>query len=301
MNGGTGTSDRYTLGIGLVVLSALVLSSLGIGLRHIETASGWQILFYRSLSFTLTLALIVGVRSRGKLLSALSSVGWRGVVVATLIAMGSIMMVFSMLNTTVANTTFVVSTTPFIAAALGWLILRETAAPSTWGLMGAAIGGIGLMLTDGLQGGGLVGIALAFGVALSAGLMLVMVRGSRDVDMIPALILAGLMTIVVTGFMAPSLDISSHDRCLAFGLGAGQYAIGFALLIAGTRFVPVAQVALLSLIEAVLGPVWVWLWVDETPSTYTLIGGAIVLTATLIQALLGLKSRPLGGAADRAV
>ena len=301
MNGGTGTSDRYTLGIGLVVLSALVLRSLGIGLRHIETACGWQILFYRSLSFTLTLALIVGVRSRGKLLSALSSVGWRGVVVATLLAMGSTMMVFSMLNTTVANTTFVVSTTPFIAAALGWLILRETVAPSTWGLMGAAIGGIGLMLTDGLQGGGLVGIALAFGVALSAGLMLVMVRGSRDVDMIPALILAGLMTIVVTGFMAPSLDISSHDRCLAFGLGAGQYAIGFALLIAGARFVPVAQVALLSLIEAVLGPVWVWLWVDETPSTYTLIGGAIVLTATLIQALLGLKSRPLRGAVDRAV
>ena len=299
MTGGTGTSDRYTLGIGLVVLSALVLSTLGIGLRHIEAASGWQILFYRSLSFTLTLALIVGVRSRGKLLSALISVGWKGVVVATLLAMGSTMMVFSMLNTTVANTTFVVSTTPFIAAALGWLILREAVAPSTCGLMGAAIGGIGLMLTDGLQGGGLAGVALAFGVALSAGLMLVMVRGSRDVDMIPALILAGLMTTVVTGFMAPSLDISSHDRWLSFGLGAGQYAIGFALLIAGTRFVPVAQVALLTLIEAVLGPVWVWLWVDETPSTYTLIGGAIVLSATLVQALLGLKSRPPASASDR--
>ena len=250
-------SNRYLLGVVLVLLSATALSTLGIGLRHVEDASGWQILFYRSLSFTLSLTILVIIRSRGKLLSALTAIGPKGLLVGGLLATCSSMIVFSMLNTTVANTTFVISTTPFFAAALGWLVLREPVSRSTWVMMAVAITGIGLMLADGLTGGGLYGITLAFGVAICTGLMLVTVRSSRHIDMIPALIIAGLLTTAISFSLAGNLDISNHDRLISILLGCGQYALGFALLIAGTRYVPVAQVALLGLLEAVLAPTWV--------------------------------------------
>ena len=289
----TERTDRghYLFGVCLLLLSGVVLSTLGVGLRQIESATGWQILFYRSFSFILTLFLIILIRYRGKFFQAFYRVGRQGLLVGIFLAASSTLYIFSMLNTTVANAVFMVSTTPFLAAAFGWLMLRERVGGATWVAMAVALGGVGLMMADGLSGGGLLGVLLAAGVAVSTALMLVTVRGSHDIDMIPALVVTGVITACVSAFMVTDFEVSSHDLAWTCFLGAGQYACGFALLTAGARYVPVAQVALLTLTETVLAPIWAWWGAAEVPSLLTLVGGAIVLSATASRAWAGLREK----------
>ena len=284
-------SPRYVFGIVLVLLSGMMLSTLGVGIRHIESAHGWQILFYRSLSFTVTLLIIVAIRYRGRMVRPFRLIGRRGFLVAAFLASSSGFYVFAMLNTTVANATFIVSTTPFIAAALGWMVLREPVAVSTWVAMLVALAGVVLMVADGLGTGRLIGVVFALAVAGSTACMLVTVRGAQEIDMIPALVIAGLLTAAFTAFLVPDFYVSGHDLTVIFLLGAGQYGLGFALLTAGTRYVPVAEVALLSLTETVLAPIWAWLGAGEIPSFLTIVGGVIVLAAAATRAAIGLRGR----------
>lgn len=273
------------------MVSSVILSTLGVGIRQIEDASGWQILFYRSFSFILTLLLIVLVRYRANFFRAFHRIGRRGFLVGVFLASSSTLYVFSMLNTTVANAVFMVSTTPFVAAALGWLMLKERVGRSTWIAMTVALTGVTLMLADGFAGGGLVGVVLAAGVAITTAFMLVTIRGSQKIDMIPALVVAGVITSSLSAFMTDDFRISDHDLLWTSLLGAGQYACGFALLTAGLRYVPVAQVALLTLTETVLSPVWAWWGAAEIPSTLTLIGGIVVLGAAGSRAWAGLREQ----------
>ena len=282
-------SPHYITGVVLVLLSGVVLSTLGVGLRQIESAGGWQILFYRAFSFTFTLLLIVAIRSRGRLIDSFRGIGRRGFVVGAFLACASTMYVFAMLNTTVANATFVVSTAPFVTAGLGWIVLREPVGVGTWAAMAVALVGVSFMVADGLGGGGLLGILFAAGVTLATAGMLVTVRGAAGIDMIPALAIAGVLTAVVTFFLVDDFSVSRHDLVVISILGAGQYAIGFALLTAGTRYVPVAEVGLLSLLETVLAPIWAWLGAGEVPSTLTLVGGTVVLLAATARAVAGVR------------
>ena len=283
-------SPHYLTGVVLVLLAAAVLSTLGVGLRHVEQASGWQILFYRTFSFTFTLVLIVAIRSRGRVLASFRAIGRRGIAVGGFLACASTLYVFAMLNTTVANATFVVSTGPFVVAALGWLVLREPVGATTWAAMAFAMVGVACMVVDGLGGGGLFGIGCAAVVTLATAAMLVAVRGAAEIDMIPALTIAGVFTALVSFFLVEDFAISKHDLVVVSMLGAGQYAVGFALLTAGTRYVPVAEVALLSLIETVLAPTWAWIGADEVPSALTLVGGTVVVLAAAARAVVGIRA-----------
>ena len=94
---------------------------------------------------------------------------------------------------------------------------------------------------------------------------------------------------MVTFFLVDDFSVSRHDLVVISILGAGQYAIGFALLTAGTRYVPVAEVGLLSLLETVLAPIWAWLGAGEVPSTLTLVGGTVVLLAATARAVAGVR------------
>ena len=270
-------------------MSSLVLSTFGFGVRHIQTADGWQILFYRAVSFTLTLLLIIAIRYRGRMITPFRKIGRQGVVVGAFLAAASSLLVFAVLHTTVANTFFVVSTTPFLAATLGWILLKEKVALSTWIAMTVALAGVLLMVVDGLTAGGLLGICFAGLTALCAATMLVTVRGARHIDMIPALVLAGLFTAGFTVFMIADFALPQSDLMWIFALGSIQYALGFALLVAGTRYVPVAEVTLLSLMETVLGPVWVWIAGFEIPSQLTILGGLIVLGAGITRAVISIR------------
>ncbi|MCY4284179.1 MAG: DMT family transporter [Thiotrichales bacterium] len=282
---------RHATGVILVLAAGVMLSIAGITLRHIESASGWQILFYRSLTFCIVIALWLTFRYRARVGRAFVAVGRPGLVVALSLGLGSTCYVFALLLTTVANALFLISAAPFMAAVLGWIVLRERVRPATWLTMTVALVGIAIMVFHGVQSGRLLGNLVALGTPISFAIMLVVLRRAGHRDMLPAICLAGVVGAVLGFAMSDTLVLSRHDLALCLFLGVFQYAGGFILITLGARYLPAAEVALISLAEVVLAPVWVWIGVGEVPAALTLVGGGIVLAAVVAQALTGMRSR----------
>jgi drug/metabolite transporter (DMT)-like permease len=279
----------YAFGVMLVLGGGTCLSLGGILLRNLESADGWQVLFYRACTFFVTLFVILAARYRSNVFAAYRAVGWRGVLVGIVLGLGSIAYVFALLFTTVANAVFIIGASPLVTALVGWLWLRERLYASGVIAMFAAFAGIGLMLADGFVAGGWLGNAMALLVVLSFVVFLLLLRGGRDVDMLPATSLAGIVAALVAAVMAGSLYISPHDLVIALLLGTVQFCGGFMLITMSTRYVPAAEVALFSLSEAVLAPLWVWIGVDEVPSTLTLSGACVVFVAVVSYCLIGIR------------
>ena len=282
---------RYATGVALVLVAGLMLSLSGVTLRHIESAGGWQILFYRSLTFFVVVTLYLVFRYRTRVVRAFVRTGRPGLVVAVSLGLGSACYVFALLLTTVANALFIISSAPFVTAVLGWIVLRERVRPLTWFTMTIALAGIAIMFVNGIQSGRLLGNIVALGPAVSFAIMLVTLRFAGDRDMIPAICLAGFVGAALGFSMADTLVLSRHDLALCLFLGIFQYTGGFVLITLGARYLPAAEVALLSLAETVLAPVWVWLGVGEVPTVLTLAGGAIVLSAVVAQAVTRMRSQ----------
>ena len=288
----TARSDhrRHATGVALGLTAGVLLSLAGITLRHIESANGWQILFYRSMTFFVVVTLWLAIRYRARVVHAFIATGRPGLVVALSLGLGSACYVFALLLTTVANALFIICAAPFLTAVLGWIVLRERVRPTTWIAMTIALAGITLMFVNGIQSGRLLGNIVALGPPVSFAIMLVTLRHADDRDMIPAIALAGLVGAALGFAMSDTLVLSGHDLALCQFLGIVQYTGGFVLITLGVRFLPAAEVALLSLAETVLAPVWVWIGVGEVPALLTLAGGAIVLLAVATQAVTGMRS-----------
>ena len=281
---------RHATGVALVLTAGVLLSFAGITLRHIESASGWQILFYRSTTFFVVVTLWLAIRYRARVVHAFVRTGRPGLVVGLSLGLGSACYVFALLLTTVANALFIISAAPFMTAVLGWIVLRERVRPMTWLAMTIALAGITLMFVNGIQSGRLLGNIVALGPPVSFAIMLVTLRRAGDRDMIPAICLGGLVGAALGFAMSDTLVLSGHDLALCLFLGVVQYTGGFVLITLGARFLPAAEVALLSLAETVLAPLWVWAGVGEVPALLTLAGGAIVLSAVVAQAVTGMRS-----------
>lgn len=279
----------YTRGVLLVLAGGFFLSLAGISLRHVESADGWQILFYRSTSFFVTLSLILALRYRTRTLAAFRAVGVRGIVGAASLGIGSVCYIFAILHTTVANVVFIIGATPLVTALAAWFWLRERVSGTSLAAMLAALGGIALMLTDGLVSGGWIGNLLALGVVATFSVFLMVARGGRDIDMLPATCGAGLVAAAIAWWMAPSLAVGANDLVIGLLLGSIQFTGGFMLLTIGARHVPAAEVALFSLSEAVLAPLWVFIGVGEVPSALSLAGAAVVLAAVIVYSLVGIR------------
>jgi drug/metabolite transporter (DMT)-like permease len=278
------------------------MSMGGIGVRLIESAGAWQILFYRSLALIATLLVVLSYRNRGNPLGAIRGAGLAAVVAGSCLSVAFSGFIFSLSYTTVANTLFVLAAAPFLAAALGLLVLGEAVRRATWLAMAAALAGIGAMVWEGFARGNPLGDLTALLSALGFAGFTVALRWGKTRDMRPAVSWAALFTLAVAGLMIVlggngDFTISAWDLGLCAVMGAIQIGAGLLVYTAGSRHMPAAELALLALTEVVLGPIWVWLAIGETPSLATLLGGAIVLGAIAGNALSGLRRwRPPIGA-----
>lgn len=279
----------YLFGVACVLSGGICLSTGGILIRHLQEADGWQILFYRSATFFVTLAVILTIRYRSNTLRAFGAVGSRGIIAAVSLGLGSVCYIFALLLTTVANAVFIIGASPLVTAAAAWLFLRERVSALSVVAMIVAFGGIGLMFVDGFTAGRWLGNVMAAMVVLAFSIMLVALRGAKNVDMLPATCMAGLVAAALSGTMAVHLAINTHDLIVALLLGSFQYAGGFMLITIATRHIQAAEVALFALSETVFAPIWVWVGVGEVPSNLTLIGGGVVLFAVVVHCLVSLR------------
>ena len=269
--------SRHALGILLALAGGTALSVGGPLIKMIEHADGWTIMFYRGLTFTATLFAIVCWRSRGQCVERYRSIGWSGIAIALCLGVGLITYLFAMIHTTVANVTFVVGSSPLVTAFLAWIILGERLSSRSWAILLCALAGVGLMVVEGLASGRALGNLVALATTFTFASFVILLRISRAFDMLAATSLAGLVAAAISAYMATTLSITTHDLVIALLLGSVQVGLGFTFITYASRHIPAAEVTLLSLSETILGPIWAWLVIGEMPSTWTLLGGAIVL------------------------
>lgn len=287
----------YARGVLLVVLAGLLWSFMGLAVRHIETAGTWAILFWRSAGMVPVLLAFIAWRSGGHPLERLRRVGVAGVLGAFGLVFAFAGAIYALQATTVANAVFLFAASPFMAALLGWIILREPVRPATWAAIAVAGVGMFVMVRDGLAGGETAGNLAALLSAFGFAAFTLTLRWGKLEDMMPAVVLGGLFSmavaVVVLGVRAEVLAVPARDIVISVAMGAGMLATGMALYTLGSRVVPAADLTLLSMVEVLLAPVWVWLVLGETASTGTFLGGGILLVAIAGNALSGLRRKPV--------
>ncbi len=291
-----GGGVSYRQGVALVLIAGACWSFMGLGVRLMEAATAWQILFYRSLSLGIFLFLVLAIRGRGRPIHMMRRAGLSSLLGGLALVLAFCGSIFAIRNTTVANAMFLFATAPFMVAGLGLLILKESVRRATWIAMGVGGFGVAIMVAEGLSLGHFFGNVAAALSALGFALFTIALRWQHKEDMLPAVCLGGFFTTVVAGIMClatgQGLDVSAYDSLLALILGIGQLGLGMTLFTHGSKAVPAAELALLAMSEVVLGPLWVWLALGETAGHWTLLGGAVLMAAIAGNAMSGLRRKP---------
>ena len=267
----------------LIFLGALSLSFGGLIVKSFEGATLWQILFWRSLFFSLTVLTFLIITYKKKTLKSFYDSGLPGFFGGIILSFGFCGYVFAMYNTTVANTNFIISLQILFLAVFGYFFLKEKISAVTLTSIILAITGVLVMVGNSLTPGELSGNLAAFTMPITFAVLIMIVRKYPTVDMVPAQFVAGISSCLIGFLLSTKLMISPNDIFLGFLAGFFQVGFGFIFITIGARTTPSAMVGIIMLSESVLGPVWAFLFVSERPSTFGLIGGAIILFAVLLQ------------------
>jgi len=279
-------------GLKLMVLAVLLWSTGGILVRLVGVSSGWEIVFWRSLFMAVFVAGTLAFLHRGDLPRQMLAVGAIGLASSVMLAGMFFFFILSITRTTVANTLVIMSLSPFLAAIAGRWFLHERPPRRTWIAMAAAFGGICLMFAESLEGGRLIGNLLALGVTICFAINVTLLRrADRNVSMLPTVLLAGIWSAAAAILFAWPLQASAPDVGVLMVMGFFQLGAGCLLMTRAAKDLSASELGLLSLLEPILGPVWVWLGVGERPSDLALIGGAIVIGALVVNEAAGLFSR----------
>jgi drug/metabolite transporter (DMT)-like permease len=264
-----------------VLFAAVAWSTAGILQRELSVGVATQIAG-RALFAVLALLTFVAASERGAVLRAFRAIGRGGIVIAVLMAVASGSFFVALNHASVASVLFMQALAPILAAALGSL-LGEPVSRRMWVTMAVAIAGVAVMV-GGPGRPPALGIVLSLVMSASFAVALVITRRRRDVSMAPATCLSQVALLVVAGPLAQPGQVGARDLGLLAALGIGQIGLGLVFLAIGGRLIPAAEVALITLLEIVLGPLWVWIFRSEQPGAATLAGGLIVLAAVAIQA-----------------
>ena len=267
----------------LIFLGAFCLSFGGLIVKSFEGATLWQILFWRSIFFSTVVLIFLLITHKKNIFNSFYKSGMPGFIGGIILSLGFSAYVFAMYNTTVANTNFIIQTQAIFLAIFGYIFLKEKISKLTFASILLAFSGIILIFGSSLSFGNMSGNMAAFIMPISFATLILIVRKFPDTDMVPIQFIAGIGAIVIGYLFSSKIFISSHDIFLGFIAGFFQVGIGFILITIGARSTPSAIVGIIMLTEAVLGPLWAWLFVNENPPLVVLFGGTIIILAVMLQ------------------
>lgn len=282
---------QHRIGLILAASAALCWSTSGLFVRGISsdlmTMLFWRGLFSGSAVFALFFFI-----ERGRSIAVLRGLGWPALGVALLSAMSMIAGISALRFTTVADAMVIYATVPFVTAALAYVVIGEKPSRST--LIGSTVAliGVGVMLWGAKMGGSLLGQFFAVLMTLGMAGFSTIMRKHRDVPMLPAMAASAWICSLACVWFAAPLSISTHDLLLCAAFGIVQNASGLALYTFASKRIPAAEATLLAALEVPFTPLWVFVFLGETPSIQTLVGGGIVLAALSIHILSEFRRRP---------
>jgi drug/metabolite transporter (DMT)-like permease len=266
----------------LLIAAAAVAWSTAGGLQREVSVDTTTQLAGRAFFAFLALAAFVAVRNRRGTIGAFRSMGPAGLGVAVCTAIASGSFIVALNHAAVANVLFLQAVSPIAAALLAWVALGERITARSGLAMAIALAGVGVMV-GGPGSGGAVGVGVSLVMTLAFAGSIVITRHRRDVSMAPAICLSQLLVVLVAGPFSQPGTVGKHDLVVLVLLGVGQMGLGLVLFTMGARLIVASEVALITLLEVVLGPFWAWVAVSETPAPSTVLGGAVVVAAVLLQ------------------
>ena len=267
----------------LIFLGACSLSFGGLIVKSFEGATLWQILFWRTVFFLIVISLYLALTYKKQVFRSFYNLGFPGFFGGFILSLGFSSYVFAMYNTTVANANFIIQTQTIFLAIFGYFFLKEKISAITLTSIILAISGILLMVGSSLSPGQMSGNIAAFIMPISFATLILVVRKYPTVDMVPAQFVAGIFALLIGYLMSEKIMISTNDIFLGFLAGFLQLGLGFIFITIGAQRTPSAMVGVIMLTEAVLGPLWAWLFINEQPPFIVIIGGSIVIFAVLLQ------------------
>lgn len=263
----------------LLATSALIFSTGGLFIRELDHPRAWQTVFWRSLAACISLALLIIWRERSNPLRAVVRIGRPGWAVGAAFCASSIGMVVALTKTSVAIVLVIFALSPLAAAVMAWILIGERVRNYTWMAIGITVAGVAFMVSGPGAGGSTSGALIALVIPLAFGYGTVMIRRHSEIAMAPAMLLSAAISSVISLPFAHPFDISRHDLLLLLAFGFAQLGIGLTLFSIGAARAPATDVALLSMLEPIMGPIWVWIFVSEYPGVPALIGGSTVFVA----------------------
>ena len=279
-------------GYALIVMGAFFLSWGGLLVREFDGNDIWQILFWRAFFFTITLIIFIYYTYKKEAVSAIKKSGLPGIIGGFAMSLGFIAYIVSMTETTVANVLFIISTQTIWLAIFGYLFLKEKISLKTFLSIILAMIGIAVMIGGSLNKGSLFGNLIALFIPINFAFLILLIRKFSKLDLVPALFYAGVIIVIVAFFMSETILISKHNLLVSFLLGSFQHACGFICIVIGARSTPAVVVGLLMLTETLLGPFWVFLFLNEIPPMSVFVGGSIILIAVIFKTIEKKRTKP---------
>ncbi|MDF1526123.1 MAG: DMT family transporter [bacterium] len=273
------------------MVSAMVILSPDALLISLIRVDPWTLVFWRGLLTACTLSVAL-VCSHGKgVLREVFRMGPAGILAGFLFGASTVSFVMSIRLTTAANTLVIVAATPLFAAILTRLFLAERVPVRTWVAVITGFSGIIVIFSGSLSTGTILGDLLALATAMIMATNFVIIRSHRKVSMIPAVVLSGILTTLVTLFMAEPFAVGTSDILLLTVLGSVVMPIPLAIMTVAPKLIPAAEVSLIMLFETFLGPLWVWLVIGQRPAGETVLGGGLLVTTLVVHAVVGWKEQ----------
>ena len=265
-----------------VAAGAFAWSSAGVLQRELHVDVGTQIAG-RSLFGMLTLlAFVLALHARGT--SPLRRLDRWDLAVALCLCVASAAFIVALNHTSVANVLIFQAASPLIAAAVSWWLLGEALTRRAVVAMAVALGGVAIMV-GAPSGESALGLGLSAVTSLSFALVVVIARHRQERSMAPAMCLAQLLLLILALPFARPASVNAHDLAVLIAFGVAQIGLGLALFTIGAQRISAAEISVISLLEVVLGPLWVWLCFAETPPLATVVGGILVIGAAIMLAL----------------
>ncbi|HVP98618.1 MAG TPA: DMT family transporter [Roseiarcus sp.] len=266
----------------LLVLAATVLWSLaGLFARLVAHLDVWTVLGWRALLGSASISIVGLVEWRRGRLDNPFAFGRLSPVIALLAMVAISAYAASVMTTTIADVMIIYATLPFVAAAIGYAVNREPVSSRTLVASVAALAGVVVMVAAGLGSGRLLGQALSALMTIAFAGMVVLQRRQPGASMIAINAIGALGSGLFGLAISPHAAINLYDFAILFAFGLTTIGLAFVLFMEGAKFIPSAEAGLISLLDVVLGPIWVFLAFGENPGELTLVGGAIVLAAAV--------------------
>ena len=276
-----GEKSARRRGVLLVLIATVLWSMAGLFARLLAHLDVWTVMGWRALLGAVSIALVGLIEYSSGRLDNPFGFGRLSPVVALLAMIAISAYTASVMTTTIADVMVIYATLPFVAAAIGFLINGERVSPRTLSASGVALAGIVIMVASGLGSGRLLGQSLSMLMTLAFAGMIVLQRRQPKVSMIAVNALGALGSGVFGLANSPHEAIGACDFLILFAFGLTTIGLAFVIFMEGAKFIPSAEAGLISLLDVVLAPVWVFLAFGENPGAATIFGGAIVLAAAV--------------------